>query len=242
MNKYWELSGSTLKWIALVTMLIDHIGVVLVESLLLQQGDALKMDNPLYVFYYALRLIGRIAFPIYCFLLVEGFVHTRNVARYAVRLGAFAFVSEIPFDLAFFGRLVDMESQNVFFTLFLGLLAMLGFRTIEEKLAAWGSVKLFGYLLIILAAGGTAQLFHTDYGAAGVLCILVLYCTRKDRKRQLLLGCFAFLWELTAPLAFLPIAFYNGKRGRSRKYFFYAFYPIHLLGLYFLAVCLGLKT
>ena len=84
--------------------------------------------------------------------------------------------------------------------------------------------------IAVAAVGmGVAHLLHTDYGAFGVLAIAVLYFLRKDRKQQVLCGCVLFLWEITAPLAFLPIYYYNGKRGINVKYIFYFFYPVHLL-------------
>ena len=99
------LSGSTLKLIAIVTMFIDHLGVVAFET---------QISNYM-VPYYIMRLIGRLAFPIFCFLLVEGFFHTRDVKKYALRLLVFAFISEIPFDLAFNRQLFYWRHQNVFF-------------------------------------------------------------------------------------------------------------------------------
>ena len=108
------LSGSTLKLIAIVTMFIDHLGVVAFET---------QISNYM-VPYYIMRLIGRLAFPIFCFLLVEGFFHTRDVKKYALRLLVFAFISEIPFDLAFNRQMFYWRHQNVFFTLFIGLLVI----------------------------------------------------------------------------------------------------------------------
>ncbi|MEG1773614.1 MAG: TraX family protein, partial [Oscillospiraceae bacterium] len=101
------LSGFSLKLIALASMTVDHAGVVLFEQL------------------EWMRMVGRLAFPIYAFLLVEGFVHTRHRGRYCLRLGMFALLSEWPFDLAVFGG-ADMRGQNVFFTLLLGVLMLWG--------------------------------------------------------------------------------------------------------------------
>lgn len=94
------LSGSTLKLIAIITMLIDHIGAAVIARLLIA-GQGSEM---LYKIYYAMRAVGRVAFPIFCFLLVEGFFYTGSRKKYALRLFGFALLSEIPFDLAFSGK------------------------------------------------------------------------------------------------------------------------------------------
>lgn len=225
------ISGSTLKIIAVISMLIDHIGA----SLLIQE---LKYHYTahLYQIYAVMRhLIGRLAFPIYCFLLVEGFNRTKNRMRYAGRLFLFALISEIPFDLAFSGAMVDSSHQNVFFTLLIGLLMMWGMAEIEKRNILRG-FKMVGYLAVILLAAAVAKIFSVDYGARGIAAIALLYLFRKKKVEQIIAGCIAFLWEVTAPLAFLFVAFYNGKRGLKMKYMFYIFYPLHLLILYFISV------
>ena len=113
------LSGSTLKLIAIITMLIDHIGAAVIARLLIA-GQGSEM---LYKIYYAMRAVGRVAFPIFCFLLVEGFFYTGSRKKYALRLFGFALLSEIPFDLAFSGKILEFGYQNVFFTLLIGLLS-----------------------------------------------------------------------------------------------------------------------
>ena len=96
----------------------------------------------------------------------------------------------------------------------------------------------FLYIIATIAGAGTAMILKTDYGkmyGIGVIAIAILYISRRDKKRQMIAGGFIFLYEITAPLAFIPIAAYNGKRGNKMKYFFYAFYPVHLLALYLLS-------
>lgn len=229
------VSGSTLKLIAVVTMLIDHIAAAVLARLLITgQGTP-----ALYQIYFGMRDIGRIAFPIYCFLLVEGFDHTRDRKKYALRLLLFALVSEVPFDLAFSGTPLEFGYQNVFFTLLIGLLTIMAFDAVFEKNEWHTAVRAVLMAVIALGGMGLAYLMHTDYDAKGVMVILVLYLTRKIRGLQILAGCLAFCWwELPAIVAFIPIAFYNGKRGLNIKYLFYAFYPVHLLILYL--ICLGM--
>ena len=234
------ISGSTIKIIAIVSMLIDHIGAVVVYRYIgytIRQGNI--APNEIYELYHLLRNIGRWGFPIFCFLLVEGFLHTRSVVKYALRLGLFALVSEIPFNLAFSGRVFDPSYQNVFFTLFIGLLVMICFRTVERTNLHIALKALF-FLLSLIAGYYIAVFLCTDYNGIGVCCILVIYFFRNNKSLQLLAGSLAFMWEVPAPMAFIPIAFYNGKRGLKMKYFFYAFYPVHLLVLYFTAYLLGL--
>ena len=248
------LSGSTLKLIAVVTMLIDHVGAAVVWRLIRFNADKNGMVgmlpyDGLMQCYTIMRYIGRIAFPIYCFLLVEGFQKTRNKTKYVLRLGVFALISEIPFDLAFSSRVLEFDYQNVFFTLFIGLLTMIVMEKVQLRLDR-AAIKMGDTLMIVqylfklavLAAGALlAETMHTDYGAVGVICILVLYFFRGNKVAQIAAGCCAFLWEWTAPLAFIPIGFYNGKRGLKLKYFFYLFYPLHLLILYLICVGLGIS-
>lgn len=232
-----SFSGSTLKIIAIVTMLIDHIGASLIGPMRQLLPPPSQLGNLCRIIYPHMRQIGRLAFPIFCFLLVEGFLHTSNVKKYAFRLFLFALISELPFDYAFSNHLIYQSHQNVYFTLWIGLLVMMGMSYFEYR----GSQSKFDpyinlLMQILIAAGGLlfARFLHTDYSYKGVFLIIVLYSLRLDRKLQAIFGAIAISWEAAAPLAFLPIWFYNGKRGRQMKYFFYWFYPVHLLILGFL--------
>ena len=120
--KQQGISGYWLKVIAVISMLIDHTSAVILEQI---PG----LENPAFL----MRIIGRLAFPIYCFLLVEGFYHTRRRAKYAGRLFLFALISEVPFDLAFSRRMWDFSSNNVFFTLLFGLLVIWGVEGLKQE-------------------------------------------------------------------------------------------------------------
>jgi len=247
-SKTSGLTGSHLKWIAILTMLIDHIGAALLERALLPQiANAVLAGNAFnflptdyhtwYNFDSILRYIGRLSFPIFCFLLVEGFLHTKNVKGYLLRLGLFALISEIPFDLAFNGSILELTSQNVFFTLFIGLTVLLVLQYFEETLPS----HLLPLRYLVAITGMMFALFlRTDYDALGVLLIVLLYEFRASRKWQCIIGALAMLFNsYTAPFAFLFIWFYNGERGKQLpKYFFYAFYPVHLLVLFFIQLLL----
>ncbi len=194
-------------------MIIDHTGAVLFPENMV------------------LRCIGRLSFPIFCFLLVEGFFHTRDIGKYMRRLALFAFVSEIPFDLAFYGVLSETGHQNVFFT----LLAGAGMMYFLEKYRVW-YLRAAAALFIMWIAGA----MRSDYGGSGVLLILIYYVFRNYKKSKLVLGAGwnLFLFQgiqRFGAAASVPIAFYNGKRGPGMKYFFYVFYPAHLLLLYILS-------
>lgn len=220
-----SMSADVLKWIAILTMFVDHIGAAIVEKTniyLLPYGKMLD---------YVLRFIGRLAFPIFCFLLVEGFYHTRNRQKYLCNLLIFAILSEIPFEMSFLGEIV-IGFRNVYWTLAIGLVMMI----VLGKIPQISDVKSNLYTIFaVVAFAVLAEFLHTDYGAVGILLIYILYKTREDRKKQCILGALAMSYEITAPIAFLLIYKYNGVRKQKHlKYFFYAFYPLHLLFLYWI--------
>lgn len=207
--------GFTLKMIAIISMLIDHIGYIFFPDLL----------------YF--RAIGRIAFPIFCFLIVEGFYHTSSHINYLTRLCIFAVISEIPFDLAFFGSVIDLQHQNVFITLALGLASLF---CLEEM----NTHRI--YVIALIAIWAAAYIVQCDYGLGGVLLIGAFYLTREMPFIRLVL-CTLILYsfgryELFGLIAMIPVTFYNGKRGANVKMLFYWFYPLHLLVLHFINVLL----
>lgn len=213
MNQRWNiqcLDSFQLKCIAIVSMALDHTGAVLYPSQIW------------------LRCLGRIAFPIFCFLIVEGFFHTHDVRRYMGRLGVFALISEIPYDLAFRGVPLEYAHQNVFFTLLIGIgMVVLLERNRERPVKA----------VILLLAMWLAVLIRSDYNFRGVLLIFVFYIFHESRWLAVTAGgLWNFLYQGVIQkygvLSVLPLALYNGERGRKMKYFFYIFYPAHLLLLY----------
>lgn len=237
MNSIKRLNANTLKIIAMVTMFIDHLGATLVFAYVLNlQGEA-RQDW--YSIYKVMRGIGRLAFPIYCFFIVEGLKHTSNVKKYIIRLLTFAVISEISFDYAFEGELT-LDYQNVFFTLTLGLVCILGVREAERRIPQ-NIMSILCKTGIIAAGAFLGNLLNTDYGGFGVLIIAVLYLFREKREIQCIVGAVGFAWEVTAPLSFLLLYFYNGERGpKINKYLFYAFYPVHLTILAVLKIiCFG---
>ncbi|WP_238483728.1 TraX family protein [Anaerosporobacter faecicola] len=251
------ISGSTIKLIAIITMFIDHVGATIVNAMVKKQYDheAAAMifnadgyypvfDSMLFHFYNVLRAIGRIGFPCFCFLLIEGFIHTRSRGKYIVRLGLFAFLSEIPFDLAFKQEVLEFTYQNVFFTLFLGMVVITIIDYLLQKEGMHVLVKGLASIAVFIGGIAAAIYLKTDYDALGVLTITVMYFLRRNRNACMYGGCMTLtafqLQEGYAFLGMIPIALYNGKRGLNLKYVFYLFYPVHLLFLFGICKFCGL--
>lgn len=222
------LSQESLKLLACVTMLLDHIGAIFFPG-------------------SVLRIIGRVSFPIFCFLLAEGFFHTRNKRRYALRLAVSMLLAEIPFDLAFFRR-IYWGHQNVMLTLLLGYLAIWAVTEAGSAMAK---------ALFAAAFAVAAEYLHSDYGGTGVLLILVFALTREAQGRNWIRGFlmlvlfaemssaaivraggFVITRQMLGAAAMLPIALYSGEKKTSSKAVqlaFYLFYPVHLAALWLLA-------
>lgn len=254
-NRWKFLDSDTIKIIAIVTMLIDHIGASLIETMLFS-GSA-DVSYSLYEIDTVLRAIGRIAFPIFAFLLTEGFYYTHSRKKYLGRLTLFAILSEIPFDLAFYGELFYRNNQNVFWTLVIGFCVIWsmeclrelygnGFRILrrnehrqdgQRSGSVGGHVIAVGIASAILVFAGVmlSEILHVDYGGYGVLLILLFYMGRRLKASPLITciaGYLLFLWEPYCIGGFLLLLFYNGKkrqRGKGFQFFFYLFYPVHLL-------------
>lgn len=222
------LTGAHLKWIATITMLLDHIGAIVISEQLWQQGINpfySSFDEPLVLLYWVLRTIGRLAFTLYAFLLVEGYLHTRNKTRYGVLLFLFFIISEIPFDLALHNVQIEFTSQNIFLTLFLGFVMM---RLIDYfyQRDKWTQI------LFIFFFGAINEFLGADYGMYGIVMIGLFFITRNDNVLRFLSISVIGLLQRTAGLSAFLIEMYNGERGKQPKYFFYLFYPLHLLILY----------
>ena len=209
-------------------MCVDHAGLTLFPS------------------HGVFRCIGRIAFPLYCFLLVQGFLHTRDVRSYGRRLLLFAILSEIPFDLLIFGRLSSPIAQNVLFSLLFALLALVSCDMLQHS-------PLQAFIVSITLAT-CAMALRLSFGWLSVALCLGFYYTRENTLHQLILAAgmlllysFSLLlsgversWVLTSfcsLLSLIPIHRYNGKPGPRHPllgFLFYAVYPAHLLLLFWL--------
>ncbi len=240
------VNSLVIKLVAMFAMLVDHVGVIILSRWGMQYDTVSMMDfsNPYSALYSCARLFGRLAFPLYIFLLVEGFEKTSNRLKYFINLLIFAAISEVPFDLAIRGEIFYPKYNNVMITLLLGFLAIWTIELIlqSEFLRSFNKPTLV-YVIIVLSIVfymSIAGLVHSDYRYYGVAAIVAMYLVRK----QNILLAFVFTvivltfsneTELAAIFGLPLILFYNGDRGFSSKilkYVFYWFYPVHFLAIW----------
>ena len=219
-------SNFLLKFLAIFTMTIDHIAIIFKPS-----------------FYHLFRIIGRISFPLFAFLLVEGFIHTKNYKKYLLRLLFLACISELIYDYALFNKLLIFNNQNIFFTLSLGLITIKilerikgSFSNQKDKILK-NSLIFSSIVIMIIIMSLTSLILNFSYGFFGILIISLFYLFRN--KPKLLVPSFLlaviFLSTTTLDLAtifaLIPLSLYNGKLGYNNKLLFYSYYPLHLLVL-----------
>ena len=237
MKKLKILNSNALKIIAMILMLLDHMWGTIIP------GNQW------------MTLVGRMAFPIFAFLIVEGYIHTSDYKKYIKRLLIFGLLSEIPFNLIYTGSIIFPFHQNVLFTLVLGLLIIHEIDKIinnkEIKLRVKSILKILLFLLITIIG-------FVDYGITGVLTIVVFYLFREFKfawlgqlislillyivffkGQSIIINIFNYEYFLPIQgmgvLSLILIWLYNGKKGNNSKllkYIFYSFYPVHMLMLY----------
>ncbi len=225
------MTAFQIKLIAIITMTIDHVGLFFFPDV------------------EVLRIIGRLSFPLFAWLIANGAYHTKNIKSYMLRLFVFAFISQVPFWLAFHLIFPVDLGLNIFFTLFLGLVAIYGKQKIKNNV---------GWMLLVMLCSFTALILNTDYGAAGVLSIVGFYVFFNNLPKLVVFQMLLFFLFFTVPAILLytetlqlnivgllqPIAVtslffiakYNKKEGLKAKYLFYFFYPLHLLAIYLIFV------
>lgn len=220
-----KMTSLNLKIIACVTMLIDHIGFLFFPH------------------YMIFRIIGRIAFPIFAFLIAEGFLKTKDVKKYIIRLSVFAVISQAPFY--FLNKLAGVTGPhlNILITLVLGIFVLLLVTKVKN---------IFLQVLGILAILAFAYFFNVSYGVYGILSIVGSYVFLKNRKAGVatlailpfietarLFTLNIFFLQFFASLSLIPIYFYNGQQGmKISRWWFYWFYPIHMAFLCLIFVIL----
>lgn len=216
------MSSFVLKIIALISMFVDHVGYAIFGK-----------------FSY-FNYIGHLAFPIFAFQISEGYIHTKNLKKYFLRLFLFAIISQVPFML-FEKICFDYFSLNIFFTLSLGLTCIY----IYDK----SKYKILGIICSILLAL-IAEYTHCDYGFYGVIIILGFYVFKNNTVNSAIFFIittaikyliklikysfnyiYLYLFICTA-ISIILISLYNGEKGKDTKHLLYWFYPIHLLIIY----------
>lgn len=235
-SKNFELTAAVLHIIAMTLMLMDHLWATLLPAK------------------EWLTCAGRVAFPIFAFMAVEGYFHTRSFKKYILRMLLFAVLSEIPFDLMYGGTWFYPVHQNVLWTFLLSLLGVWLMEQVRKKGKTW--MYLLVCVLVVLAGLVLGTLCMVDYYGAGVLTVFVFYFLH-GRKWWCFLGQLAALYWLNvellgglmypvqffgmefelcqqglALLALIPIWLYRGRQGYHSKpfqYLCYAFYPVHML-------------
>lgn len=222
-------SGAQLKAIAMLSMLFDHLNKALIYPYL-NGGILLRISD-------LLDILGRIAFPLFCFLLVEGFFKTGNRKKYLLMLLLFGLVSEVPFDLFTTCRFFNPNWNNVLFTLALVLLVLWCIDALKPKLnrAQW----FLASAIIVAAAALFSMLLGLDYEYHAILIGYFFYLFRNLPLLAIFFGFISMHKEPWALLGFFLTLCYNGERGRQNKLLNYWFYPAHMLMLGMLRMILG---
>ncbi|MFR2878335.1 MAG: TraX family protein [Anaerovoracaceae bacterium] len=236
MNKIQDrirlLSGAQLKYIAFLSMLIDHANKALIYPIL--DGGALNTVSDIF------DIIGRIAFPIFIFLLVEGFFKTRSRWKYLMLLLIFGVISEVPFDMSSSGVFFEPNWNNIMFTLALVLVTIWIIDVLRKKMETLPGALWYILSFIILAVMCfAASNLSLDYEYHAVLIGYFCYIFH---ERQILAIPFSYISMYKEPWALLGFGLtltYNGKRGRQYKIINYLFYPVHLLILGLIRLYLG---
>lgn len=218
LSQYRILNSYHLKVIALLTMVFDHFGAMFLP----------EIDT--------IRIIGRIAFILYAFMIVEGVYHTKNINKYISKIFIWAMLSEIPFDLAFHGKLVYLGHQNIFFSLLISILGLAYFKTSKNYFLSF----LVGMICLIVS-----HFLKVDYSWYGVLIVFIFYFLKKIPVLKFaLIETFSMIASFTisglqffAFLGFIPIIIYNGKQGKKTGVFYYSFYALHLLIFSIIKLC-----
>jgi len=228
------MTGFDLKVFAAVVMLIDHIGAYLLPDMMI------------------LRIIGRFALPVFAWFIAEGCRHTHSMGKYALRLAVSAVVAEFCVDFVSNGSFaMDWSSQSIMLTLLLGVLSIWAFQKLGDM--AGGAIALL--------CCSFAQVFLCDYKWYGVALVLLFYYCKNIPLQAICYAALSVLWQwdmvigwvtdqrwhrfldwphqLWGLLAFLPLAMYNGQKGKYSSKFFYIFYPVHLLLIGWLATRLA---
>lgn len=231
-QKNFQINGAVLKYIAFISMFIDHFNKAIITPYL-------NYQQPLVAISTIFDIIGRIAFPIFAFMIVEGFYKTKSRGKYLRNLLIFAIISEIPYDMFQSKVFINNRSQNIMWALALGLLTLIIVDKLKGKIKnkyAWLGLSIF----IVAINAIAATLLSFDYDYYSIIIIFVLYLFYDKRFVGSLISYLVIIKEVYAILGFAVINFYNGEKGMQNKLFNYLFYPVHLLILGICRFCLGI--
>lgn len=252
-NRY-GISGSTLKIIAAISMVLDHVSRIVLTNGIMTHASYSQISDEQWAILSeasdALHVLGRIAFPLFCFLIVEGFLHTHDLKKYLRNMLVFAIIAEPIYDFVQTGQLFDLRQQNVMCELLLSLV----FLIVLEKIQSLSKRKRYiAETALIVLTALAAEYTKLDGGVYGIMLVAAFYLFHDSKAKMFFAAVCAVLLSschivgggfefatanvlnpdvAAAVVSLLLINLYNGKRGLKLKYFFYIFYPAHLALLY----------
>lgn len=215
------INGAQLKYIAFASMFIDHFNKAIITPFLTGTG-------PMVIITTIFDILGRIAFPIFAFMVVEGFFKTKSQWKYLRNLLIFAVISEIPYDMFQSAEFVNTWSQNILWGLALGLFTIMVIDRLKDYIKK-RSLWIFVSLLIVALSSLGSMLISSDYEYYAIIIIYLYYLFYDKRLVASGLGYLVIIKEIYAILGFATVLLYNGEKGKQNKIFNYLFYPVHLL-------------
>ena len=221
LKKFQIFNGAQLKYIAFISMLIDHANNALITPLLDGQGFLLHLSN-------LFSILGRIAFPIFVFFIVEGFFKTRSRKKYLLTLLVFGIISEVPFDMFTSKTFFDPYWNNMMFTLALCLIMIWLVDILKGRIKnrlLWYIVSIFVVAIFVFMA----MQLTLDYDYHAIVVAYLFYIFYDKPILGAGLGYLSIIKELYSFTGFAMTLTYNGERGRQYKWFNYLFYPVHIL-------------
>lgn len=234
MNKGYSIA--MLKYIAMICMLCDHIGMLFFEPF---AGKSALFGE---VFDVPLRTLGRWSFPLFLFCLIQGYFHTHNKVAYAKRLLIAAVLAEIPYDFGTTGHCFVWTQNNIMWTMGMIVFMCLLYDKAREQKELCVRICYCGIIWSVFA--WLAYFTHVEYGFAAITAATVLYFYREKQtfgyglSLLVLTILFSPVEALALPTVLL-IHFYNQQKGKQFKYLFYVFYPLHLVILQIIHICLS---
>lgn len=242
-KRKFRINRSQLKLIAIISMLIDHIGAFLIPDIYAYLGYPMGMIPPTGVdMIFICRAIGRIAMPIFAFQIAEGFVHSKDVKAYLKRLGLFALLAEIPYDLLMSKQWISFDQQNILFSFFLAVLLMYWLKFGREN-------TIWQRIFIVAISGVIGHVLNLEYNnlfLAGtyvtpmIIVMTYIYLDKTHAKENprpqqaFVSSLFNALQIPTVHIASLFIRLYNGKKGKFDLKRFYLIYPLQFV---FFLIC-----